>query len=490
MRMIVRLRPRKKETSDTIVLFRFQLLIIITIANCILGELEADGENVCLVTKTFKERVLADVKVPVTTYDSHWCWNAKQGFRCWEKTVTYENRKVPRVRVRCETFSCEKSCPLGFYGISCQNKCDCLEDNPCDPETGTCFSVKTERATETTHSLSTTSGLRVTDEQPTATEIVETEVPFRSEKVPNVQFPYFEVKTEAHEVSDEINEGKQMPPKEIIYIVETTTTTTQEILEVSTQGATEGTEYFSVLVGDQTTTYTVEDAMTTEAPEKSTDYSSTGVGTTIVEVSTEPETTTVEEIDEGKGYVTQLPSTYSTEQETTFTVYVTENNWNNSENGKFDSTKTESSNFTVESYLPESTTESLGTQPTSTRVPSTSSNPSSTFNDITLMEVNETESDFERREKQSFFTTFRFVPSLSVLTGAAILIVIIGLRWIVLQHRRNVKKLILKERESSRREVFRESLTMVTNFSIIPVYPVETELKEVRPTLQTFKPPS
>lgn len=331
--------------------------------------------------------------------------------------------------------------------------------------------------------MSTTSELRVTDEQPTTAEVVETEVPFRSEKVPNVQFPYFEVKTEAHEVSDEINEGKQMPPKEIIYIVETTTT--QEISEVSKQGATKGTEYFSVLIGDQTTTYTAEEAMTTEAPEKSTDYSSTGVGTTIVEVSTEPEMTTVEEIDEGKGYVTQLPSTSSTEQETTFTVYVTENNWNNSENGKFDSTKTESSNFTVESYLPESTTESLDTQPTSTRVPSTSSNPSSTFNDITLMEFNETEGDFERREKQSFFTTFRFVPSLSVLTGAAILIVIIGLRWIVLQHRRNVKKLILKERESSRREVFRESLTM--GMSILNSGTYGSPYNTNRPVLVSFQ---
>ena len=37
---------------------------------------------------------------------------------------------------------CEQNCPKNFYGKSCKEKCECGENQSCDPKTGTCLSCE------------------------------------------------------------------------------------------------------------------------------------------------------------------------------------------------------------------------------------------------------------------------------------------------------------------------------------------------------------
>lgn len=69
---------------------------------------------------------------------------------------------------------------------------------------------------------------------------------------------------------------------------------------------------------------------------------------------------------------------------------------------------------------------------------------------------------------KNFGAIFRFIPSLSVLSGISILIIIIGVRWLMLDHKRKLKKMSVKKNEEIfNLQKYRESLFVGTYIIII-----------------------
>ncbi|XP_042278657.1 N-acetylglucosamine-1-phosphodiester alpha-N-acetylglucosaminidase-like isoform X4 [Thunnus maccoyii] len=79
-------------------------------------------------------------------FSSAGCFPGYYGDGCRHTCVCFNGASCNRVDGRCVCPPgfygnlCEKACPPGFYGVSCAERCQCDDQCPCDPHTGSCVS--------------------------------------------------------------------------------------------------------------------------------------------------------------------------------------------------------------------------------------------------------------------------------------------------------------------------------------------------------------
>ncbi|EEB18601.1 hypothetical protein Phum_PHUM522270 [Pediculus humanus corporis] len=460
------------------------------------------------------------------------CESGWWGQNCKEKCDCENGAKCEAFYGKCfcqngwQGNRCQFPCSDGFFGFHCIEKCNC-PNGLCHHVTGTCLSTTTTTTETETNDVTintaedernflkktiskldanvynyekTNNFLLIPDETKTETEITTTTTG-KMEKINSlINFTVYDYpvdyssSTSYQFKNDESETEFRLNVKDDVTITNASETNSDEKLS-STSVSTDNTillegstESFSSYSNKENETTTEE-----EFVESTTEYDEQSTEETIETTNVQPEESTTEIYFENSttSQTTNATTIVDDDVVTTMKPFVqtsgkdlVESKTNDEKQTTTESTEqTTTSNMFSTNFVQTDETDVIGNKTIDEKQTTESIEQTTTSNMF---------NGFTRESFSKNLTTNNLQPKQNnnqTTTGISILIIIIGVRWLMLDHKRKLKKMSVKKNEEIfNLQKYRESLFVVNNQCKNSMYLYEMKLQEDVPVLQTFKP--